>query len=144
MVTAILLIIGFLVTGGAFGASLIGAFSLAQYWLWFAAIVATLIGAFIVIGGAILGGTTAAENRFSKAGVSLGAVGGGLLGSIVAGAIVLFTYVQLWLSYYIIEHIDPLAESFSAIGQDAQYGVYGFLTVMIVSLLQTARTKAKK
>lgn len=140
MITIALLVIGFLVTGGAFGAQVIGAFSIAQYWLWFIAGLATLIALIVIIGLTFLGGAKAQDEKFSKLGTALTAGVGGIVGSFIAILMVASSYVQLWLSYYIIDNVPADATSWSELPANITYAIIGFFILVVLSFTRSNKS----
>lgn len=134
MITLVLLIIGFFIGGGVFGAQIINAFDITQYWLWIVATIATLISALMVLGGAMLG-----KDKLGR----LGAVGGTAVGGIVAMVICFVSYTELWLSYFIIENVDENVTSWSDLSSNAQYGIIAFGIILMVSMYKSSKIKSE-
>ena len=127
-------------TAGTMGASIIGAFDIVQYWLWFIAIIATLFGVGIVGLTTFWGGTQ--SSKFGKLGGLLGGFSGGLIGAILGAVVIASSYVQLWLSYYIIENTPIEATSWAELGQDSQMGLIGFAIILVISVIKDTLPKS--
>lgn len=138
MITLILLAFGFLVTSGSFGQSLIGAFTLVQYWLWPVAILATLfaifLGAVFMFGGTAMAFDAGLKNKFA---FISGIGGGGLIGLIVGILITAVSYAQLWLSYFLIANIPITATSLAVMPQNVLVAFWVFIGLMAVRIMRS-------
>lgn len=144
MITTILLVIGFLITGGAFGAQVIGAFSLAQYWLWFIAILASMFALVIIAGLTFLGGTKANDEKFGKLATLLAGGAAGFIGTLISIFVVASSYFMLWLSYFITYNTPLNATSWSELPTDVTYAIIGFFIVMVLSIFKWSSSKGSK
>ena len=143
MIAAILFVLGFLLTAGAFGTQVINGFDIMQYWLWFSAVFATIMSLLIIFVASVFGGTVLSQyGKFT--GAAGGMIGGGIVGVLLSGFILLITYTKLWLSYYIIEHIPTDAENFAAFPQEAQHAIYGFIIIFFLGFFRPLVHSSKK
>lgn len=120
MLLLVLLAIGFFITGGTFGANIIGAFGLIIYAWWVLAILVSIIAIVVILGMTALGADV--KGLSTKAGALLG----GSVGFIFAMVLCFYTYAMLWLSYYIVENTSPVATNWETIGGDAQNGIIAY------------------
>lgn len=132
MITFILLIVGFLTGGALLGESIINAFELTQYWLWFLAILATIIAVIVNIVFIISGSLIAKEHKLNK---FLVISGGGLFGIIMSIFILATTYVNLWLSYYIIENTPSTVTLVSELPNNTLYAIFAFIFITVLGVL---------
>lgn len=133
MILLVLLAIGFLITGGALGANIIGAFSLVVYGWWVLAGIITVAALFIIFGMTAIGAEIARDNKFKMKG---GAILGGSIGLLLASLLCLYTYFMLWLSYFIIEKTDATATTWDTIGADAQTGIIAYSLITLIFLFK--------
>lgn len=133
MLVLILLVIGFLITDGALGAQIIGAFDLAQYLFLIVAAVVSLLGV-IVLAGSVWKGSELTKNKL------VGGLLGGGLGSIIVVIMLMFSYTQVWLSYFIIDNVDPAATELAMLSSDVKIAIAASI---IISLMGTITSKMK-
>lgn len=141
MINAILFIIGFLISAGTFGTHFIAGVDLMQYWLWISAVLATILTVVFVVIGAFGASYAAQEYKFKIP--FLAPLGGSILGGVVATLIFAASYVQLWLSYYIIESIPKTANAFNEFPVNTQYAIYAFIAIMLINTIRSIRFKSK-
>lgn len=141
MITAVFLLIGFLIAGGAFGAQVIGAFDIAQYWLWFRAVVVSLFALIPLFGGMILGGAVSHDLRGGKLGMLAGVGGVGFLGAILSFVMVASTYAQLWISYYIVDNVNANAQGWSELTQNDKTAIVGFGVLLLIGIYNQTKNK---
>lgn len=134
MFSILLLVIGFIFASGTFGSGVIGAFSLVQYWLWVVCIALTILG--VVIG--LSAGNFLRKVPYSS-GISVYArvARSGAVGGIIAAVLAAMSYVQLWLTYYIVDHVSPGATGFGDLSGSAMVGIAVFLVSLLVSIYNT-------
>mgnify|MGYP003607178239 CR=1 FL=1 len=130
MLLLVLLAIGFFITGGTFGANIIGAFGLVIYAWWGLSILITLIAIVIILGMTALGADV--KGISTKAGALIG----GSVGTLLAIVLCFYTYAMLWLSYYIVENTSPVATNWETIGGDAQNGIIAYLAITILFIIR--------
>jgi len=143
MVTVVFLVVGFLLGGSMFGGQIIGAFDIAQYWLWFGAIFATVISV-VVMGAFMFGGAALGHDTFGKFGAVVTMGGAGLFGAFISFLILAGTYARLWLSYYIIEHTSMEAQSWSDLQSNTQVAIMAFGVLLIIGVLRSASSSSSK
>lgn len=133
MLVLILLVIGFLITDGALGAQIIGAFDLAQYLFLIVAAVVSLLSV-VILAGSVWKGSELTENKL------IGGLLGGGLGSIIVVIMLMFSYTQVWLSYFIIDNIDPSTTELAMLSSDVKIAIAASI---IIALMGTITTKMK-
>jgi len=134
MFTFILLTIGFLL-GNNFSESVINAFDFAQYWLWFAAGIVTIIALFVITITTVFGASAAIESRLGKVGTALAASAGTFIGILISLFAIVRTYALLWLSYDIIENVPIDATMFSNLPVNTQYEIYAFGIILLIGMI---------
>lgn len=143
MIGFIIGLIGFLVTSGTFGAQIIGAVSLMEYWFWFTSILISII-ALILITVFVFGAASLSQDaRMGKTGSLLTILGGGTLGTILAAVIVSVQWVSLWLTIWLQKNVNVEATSWETLSQDSRYAVIGLILLIIISILNGIRMKGK-
>lgn len=141
MINVALFIIGFLITAGTFGTQFIAGVDLMQYWLWFAAGLVTIFSILFVDAGALGAAFAAAENNLRIP--VLAPIGGGIIGALVSIMLLGTTYVQLWLSYFIMNGIPKTATSFAEFPVNTQYAIYAFVAIMVIGTIHSINFKSK-
>lgn len=134
MLLLVLLAIGFFITGGTFGANIIGAFGLVIYAWWALSILITLIAIVIVLGMTAVGADV--KGLSTKAGALIG----GSIGMVLAIVLCFYSYAMLWLSYFIVENTSPVATNWETIGGDAQNGIIAYLAITILFIIKNKMT----
>jgi hypothetical protein len=140
MISFILGVIGFLVTEGTFGAQVIGAASLMEYWLWFTTVLASIFAVVIFLILAVGGGAITADSGFGKLATTLGGIGGGLIGALLGLVVVGISLASLWLSNYIQHNVDPTVTEWTALAQNDKYAIVALGVLIVISILRSLKS----
>lgn len=140
MITIIFFITGFFTADGVFGAQVISGFDMAQWPLWLGSIILSILTLILTIGGAAISSLGDEGVNTSKGVNYLAAVGGGIVGGALGVLTSSLVISKLWLTYYIIDHIPATATKFSEFGDNAQYGIYAFILLLLMSFFISNKT----
>lgn len=138
MLICILLLIGFFIEYGTLGENIINAFSLAQYGLWFIFVFVSIFGVSL-ISYMLFSKNKKILIRYNRKFRNITDLGSITTTKIILSLICIFdigiSYLQLHLSYYIIENVSPLVQSFSEISNNVQYSIFTFLFIITSMIL---------
>jgi hypothetical protein len=137
MFAIVLGVIGFLTTSGALGAQIIGAASLMEYWFWFTSILVSLIAVLMMVVLSVGGAAVAIDSGLGKLGTTVGIVGGGFFGTLIATILVVTQYALLWLSNYIQENTDPLATTWQGLGDNVGVAIIATAVIIVVNMIRS-------
>jgi len=130
MISLVLMIIGFFMASGTFGASVINAFILVQYWLWCALIIQACLAIFILT--EIAGYTKFVKyTKFVNYSIKNITLDLSKLFSFVASSI-----IYLWLSYFIINNASVQASIFSDFSGEVQFSILMFFVLLFINIIR--------
>jgi len=130
MLVIALFIIGFFLaaTSAAFGQQIIEGFEMTLYIYYFTSFFLVILTLIMILAGGAYGAT----------GGKLGAILGALAGGTYSIMFIFVFAVQMYLIFFIIDNIDSSATSFTTIGEDAKYAIYGFIAMFIFSRMSSS------
>lgn len=126
---AIMFIAYLIASSGAFGGDLIYALDVLENWYWIIFTIIAVIAFIIFL--AFMGLGAAAGHDFNRTGIgaSLGAFGGSTIGGFFAVLMLIKISLQLWLTIWLMNSIDPMALDFDSLTNKQMMGL-GFLLLM--------------
>ena len=139
MIALILGFIGYLTADGGFGAQIVSAVSLMEYWLWFTSIVVSIIAVVLVIVFIIGAGAIAQDSNLGTKGFIASMFGGGFLGMLIAVVLVALQWSLLWLSIWIQDNVNVDAVDWESLTQDSKVALIGMGVLLFISVLQSLR-----
>jgi len=129
--------LGYILTDGTFGVSLIHAFNWVNTWYWVGIIILGVIMTLMTFATALAGSKMNGSWRFSK----IGAISGFLLGGGVSFIVLGVMSFYLFITYYIMDHIPRTAQSWADIPEKTQFAIYLWIFVTIVNMIRRALNK---
>ena len=139
MLSIILAVIGFLITTGTLGEKIVGSMELLGYLYWLIFGIGIIIVLAVVVMGSIGGWAMTSDATNNKLGIVLGTISGAGLSSLLGAFILLLTGARLWLTYFVIEHINTSATQLSDLGQDATVGLCALAVLTVIGIFSKTK-----
>ena len=139
MVSIILAVIGFLITTGTMGEKIVGSMELLGYLYWLIFGIGIIIVVALLVIGSLGGWAVASDATNNKLGIILGTISGAGLSSLLGAFILLLTGARLWLTYFVIEHINTSATQLSDLGQDATVGLCALAVLTVIGIFSKTK-----